>query len=58
MPLTSNGILCGCVNENMLFIGSGDSKIRKVNLEGGQWTLTHEAQLDSRVMSMNLSNDK
>ena len=43
MPLTSNGILCGCVNENMLFIGSGDSKIRKVNLEGGQWTLTHEA---------------
>ena len=58
MPLTSNGIFCGCVHENMLFIGSGDHKIRKVNLEGGQWTLTHEAQLDSRVMSMNMSNDK
>ena len=58
MPLTSNGILCGCTNGEMLFVGGGDGKIKKVNLAGGQWTLTHEAQLDSRVMSMNLSNDK
>ena len=58
MPLTSNGIICGAVSEDMLFIGGGDGKIKKVNLAGGQWTLTHEAQLDSRVMSMNLSNDK
>jgi len=27
-------------------------------MEGGQWMLTHEAQLDSKVMSINLSNDK
>ena len=58
MPLTSNGILCGCTDGEMLFVGGGDGKIKKVNLAGGQWTLTHEAQLDSRVMSMNLSNDK
>ena len=58
MPLTSNGIICGCVDNDMLFVGGGDGKIKKVNLAGGQWTLTHEAQLDSRVMSMNLSNDK
>lgn len=58
MPLTSNGIVCGCVHGDMLFVGGGDGKIKKVNLAGGQWTLTHEAVLDSRVMSMNLSNDK
>lgn len=58
MPLTSNGIICGCILGEMLFIGGGDGKIKKVNLAGGQWTLTHEAQLDSRVMSMNLSNDQ
>ena len=58
MPLTSNGIICGCVHDEMLFVGGGDGKIKKVNLAGGAWTLTHEAQLDSRVMTMNLSNDK
>ena len=58
MPLTANGIICGAVCNDMLFVGGGDGKIKKVNLAGGQWTLTHEAQLDSRVMSMNLSNDK
>ena len=58
MPLTSNGIVCGALDGDMLFVGGGDGKIKKVNLAGGQWTLTHEAQLDSRVMSINLSNDK
>ena len=58
MPLTSNGTLCGCVLGDMLFVGGGDGKVKKVNLAGGQWTLTHEAQLDSRVLSMNLSNDQ
>ena len=58
MPLTSNGIICGAVSGDMLFIGGGDGKVKKVNMAGGQWTLTHEAQLDSCVMSMNFSNDK
>lgn len=58
MPLTSNGIICGAVHNDMLFVGGGDGKIKKVNLAGGQWTLTHEAQLDSCVSSMNLSNNK
>jgi len=58
MPLTSNGLICGCVHGDMLFVGGGDGKIKKVNLAGGAWTLTHEAALDSCVMSMNLSNDK
>lgn len=43
MPLTSNGIICGAVHNDMLFVGGGDGKIKKVNLAGGQWTLTHEA---------------
>ena len=57
MPLTSNGIICGMVHEDNLYVGGGDGKIKKVSLAGGSWTLTHEAQLDSRVMSINLSND-
>jgi len=32
--------------------------VKKVVLINGQWTLTHEAQLDSKVMSLNLSIDK
>ena len=43
MPLTSNGIVCGAVSGEMLFIGGGDGKVKKVNMAGGQWTLTHEA---------------
>lgn len=57
MPLTSNGILCGAVDNDFLYVGGGDGKVKKVALAGGSWTLTHEAQLDSRVMSVNLSND-
>ena len=57
MPLTSNGILCGSVDSDFLYVGGGDGKVKKVALAGGSWTLTHEAQLDSRVMSVNLSND-
>ena len=58
MPLTQNGIICGCGHGESIFIGGGDGKVKKVAMTGGQWTLTHEAQLDSRVMSINLSNDK
>lgn len=57
MPLTSNGIVCGAVANDSLYVGGGDGKIKKVSLAGGAWTLTHEAQLDSRIMSINLSND-
>ena len=55
MPLTSNGIICGAVDSDFLYVGGGDGKVKKVALAGGQWTLTHEAQLDSRVMSVNSS---
>lgn len=58
MPLTSNGILCGALDNDHLFVGGGDGKVKKVVLINGQWTLTHEAALDSKVMSLNLSNDK
>lgn len=58
MPLTSNGIICGAVHGDFLFIGGGDGKVKKVSMTGGSWTLTHEAQLDSPVMSMNFANDK
>ena len=43
MPLTSNGIICGAVDPDFLYVGGGDGKVKKVALAGGQWTLTHEA---------------
>jgi WD40 repeat protein len=58
MPVCANGLLCAAIDGNSLYCGGGDGKIKKLSMESGQWMLTHEAQLDSRVMSINLSNDK
>jgi WD40 repeat protein len=57
MPVTSNGLLCGAVDGDNLYVGGGDGKLKKLSMQNGQWQLTHEAQLDSKVMSVNLSND-
>jgi WD40 repeat protein len=57
MPVTSNGLLCGAVDGDNLYVGGGDGKLKKLSMLNGQWQLTHEAQLDSKVMSVNLSND-
>lgn len=57
MPVTSNGLICGCVEGDNLYVGGGDGKLKKLSMQNGQWQLTHEAQLDSKVMSVNLSND-
>jgi len=57
MPISSNGVLCGALGGDFLYVGAGDGKIKKINLANGGWTLTHEALLDSKVMSINLSPD-
>jgi hypothetical protein len=31
--------------------------VKKLNIGGGRWTLTHEAQLDSKIMSIAVSSD-
>lgn len=58
MPVSSNGIHCGVLDGDDLYVGGGDGKVKKLTINGGQWNLTHEAQLDSRVSSVNLSIDK
>lgn len=55
MPLSSNGVCCGTLLGDFLFVGAGDGKIKKISLENNSWTLTHEAALDSKVVSVNLS---
>ena len=57
MPISSNGVLCGALGGDFLYCGAGDGKIKKINLSNGGWSLTHEAILDSKVMSINLSPD-
>lgn len=58
MPISSNGLLSCAFVDGYIFIGSGDGKLKKLMIANGQWNLTHEAQLDSRVMSICVSNDK
>ena len=57
MPLSSNGVLCGVLSGDYLYVGAGDGKIKKISLANGGWNLTHEAMLDSKVVSINVSND-
>lgn len=58
MPVSSNGTYSAAMTQNHLFVGGGEGKIKKISLATGQWTLSHEAQLDSKVMSINISNDE
>ena len=56
MPLSSNGVICGTLGGDYLFVGAGDGKIKKISIANGGWSLTHEALLDSKVVSINLNN--
>lgn len=58
MPISSNGLLSIALVDNFIFVGGGDGKVKKLNIADGKWSLTHEAQLDSKVMSISVSNDK
>lgn len=58
MPLSSNGLLSIAIIDDNLFIGGGDGKVKKINIAGGKWNMTHEAQLDSKVMSISVSTDR
>jgi len=57
MPISSNGLLSVAFIDNHIYVGSGDGKIKKLNVADGRWNLTHEAQLDSKVMSLCCSID-
>jgi WD40 repeat protein len=58
MPLSSNGLLCLTMVDDFLFVGGGDGKVKKLSISGGRWVMSHEAQLDSKVVSINVSADK
>ena len=57
MPISSNGLMAICQVEQDIFVGGGDGKVKKLNIASGRWTLTHEAQLDSKIMSISISAD-
>ena len=58
MPMTTHGCLSGIIYGDTFFVGGGDGKVKRVALTDGEWTLTHEAQLEGRVCSIDLSSDK
>lgn len=58
MPISSNGLLSMALCGDYIFVGSGDGKVKKLGIADGKWNLTHEAQLDSKIMSLAVSNDK
>mmetsp|Transcript_47331 Transcript_47331/g.34622 ORF Transcript_47331/g.34622 Transcript_47331/m.34622 type:complete len:229 (-) Transcript_47331:484-1170(-) len=58
MPVSSNGLLALALLDDWLFVGAGDGKVKKLSIAGGKWNLTHEVQLDSKVISISLATDK
>ena len=58
MPISSNGLMSIALIEDYIYVGGGDGKVKKMSIGGGKWSLTHEAQLDSKVMSLSVSVDK
>ena len=58
MPISSNGLMSIALVDDHIYVGGGDGKVKKLNIATGKWTLTHEAQLDSKVMSIAVSADK
>jgi hypothetical protein len=43
MPISSNGLMCLAVVEDVIYVGGGDGKVKKLSIGGGKWSLTHEA---------------
>ena len=37
MPVSSNGLLCGAVEGDNLYVGGGDGKLKKLSMQNGQW---------------------
>ena len=45
------------IQGDSLYVGSGDGKLKRLNIGDGKWNMTHEAQLDSKVQSVSVSQD-
>lgn len=58
MPISSNGLLSIALVDDFIFVGGGDGKVKRMNIASGKWSLTHEAQLESKVVSLAASGDK
>lgn len=58
MPISSNGLMAIALVDDHVFVGGGEGKVKKLNIASGKWSLTHEAQLDTRIMSIAVSADK
>lgn len=58
MPLSSNGLMSLALVDDFLYVGGGDGKVKKLSIGGGKWVMTHEAQLDTKVVSIACSSDK
>lgn len=43
MPVSSNGLMAIAVVDENIYVGGGDGKVKKLNIAGGKWALTHEA---------------
>ena len=43
MPLSSNGLMSIVLQDDKIYVGGGDGKVRKISTSGGKWNLTHEA---------------
>ena len=58
MPISANGLMAMALIDEYIYVGGGEGKVKKLHIASGKWTLTHEAQLDSKIMSINANSDK
>jgi hypothetical protein len=57
MPISNNGVHSMALQGDHIFVGSGDGKLKKICIAYGKWNLTHEALLDSKIMSLCVASD-
>lgn len=58
LPISNNGILSFAYTEGILYVGSGDGRLKKLVGGDGKWNLEAEIILEGKVVSISLSPNK
>ena len=57
LPISTNGILSLCCQNDFVFVGAGDGKVKKLQGNDQYWTIVGEAQLNGRITTLTLRAD-
>ncbi|EAS05346.1 zinc carboxypeptidase family protein, putative (macronuclear) [Tetrahymena thermophila SB210] len=57
IPVSNNGVLSIALFQDILFVGSGDGRLKKLRGSETKWSLESEVQLDGAITSISPIND-